>query len=242
LNTTIQVENKVYNIDLSKPLDISMTLRASEKNVTAWYIEEPKKEALLSVANGESTNFNTFTFNPHAHGTHTECVGHITEKAYSINKCLKQFFFTAELITVAPEKEGEDMMVSKKQIQLFLKQKTPDALVIRTMPNTSDKKSRQYSHTNWPYLKEDAVQFMRERGIKHLLIDQPSVDKEKDNGELLAHKAFWNVNGDIRMDCTITELIYVPNKVKDGSYILNLQIAPFDNDAAPSKPILYKIT
>jgi hypothetical protein len=30
--------------------------------------------------------------------------------------------------------------------------------------------------------------------------------------------------------------------VKDGSYILNLQIAPFENDASPSKPVLYKIT
>jgi hypothetical protein len=43
------------------------------------------------------------------------------------------------------------------------------------------------------------------------------------------------------MDCTITEFIYVPNKVKDGSYILNLQIAPFENDATPSKPVLYEI-
>ena len=241
MNTIIRVDNKVYNIDLSKPLDISIPLKASEENVNAWYIEEPKMEALRSVANGESTNFNTFTFNPHAHGTHTECVGHITEKKYSINKCLKQFFFIAELITVAPEKDGEDMIVSRKQIQLLLRQKTPDALVIRTMPNTTDKKSRQHSHTNWPYLKEDAVEFMRRRGIKHLLIDQPSVDKEEDDGKLLAHKAFWNIDGDIRKECTITELIYVPNKVLDGSYILNLQIAPFENDAAPSKPILYKM-
>jgi hypothetical protein len=29
---------------------------------------------------GSSTNFNNIYFNPHGHGTHTECVGHITEK------------------------------------------------------------------------------------------------------------------------------------------------------------------
>jgi arylformamidase len=74
-----------------------------------------------------------------------------------------------------------------------------------------------------------------------LLIDLPSVDKEKDDGQLLAHKAFWDVNGNIRTEATITEFIYVPNKVLDGSYILNLQIAPFENDATPSKPVLYKI-
>jgi hypothetical protein len=33
----------------------------------------------------------------------------------------------------------------------------------------------------------------------------------------------------------------VSNKVEDGEYLLNLMIAPFENDATPSKPILYKI-
>jgi hypothetical protein len=43
------------------------------------------------------------------------------------------------------------------------------------------------------------------------------------------------------MDATITELIYVDNKIDDGTFFLNLQIAPFENDASPSKPVLYKI-
>ena len=41
---------------------------------------------------------------------------------------------------------------------------------------------------------------------------------------------------------TITELIYVPEEVTDRQYLLNLQIAPFENDASPSKPILYAIS
>lgn len=75
----------------------------------------------------------------------------------------------------------------------------------------------------------------------------PSVDKEHDEGKLLAHKAFWNVkdtlnlNSDARLSATITEMIYVPDEIEDGNYILNLQIASFENDASPSKPILYKI-
>ena len=98
--------------------------------------------------------------------------------------------FTAQVITVAAEVAGEDKIISKTQIQYLLKRKNPEALVIRTMPNTKDKKSKQYSHTNWPYLTEEAAVFIREKGIKHLLIDLPSVDKEKDDGQLLAHKAF----------------------------------------------------
>ena len=244
---TIQNNSKKYKIDLSKPLDISMPLYASKKNANAWYIGEPKIEPVDldgwvgSVKQGADVNFNNIYFNPHAHGTHTECVGHITEEFISVNKCLKQFFFTAEVITVAPELKGEDQIISKEQLQYLLKQKKPEALVIRTMPNTKDKKSRQYSNTNWPYLSEEAALFICKKGIKHLLIDLPSVDKEKDEGHLLAHKAFWNVKGTIRKDATITEFIYVPNKVLDGTYILNLQIASFENDATPSKPVLYKI-
>ena len=63
----------------------------------------------------------------------------------------------------------------------------------------------------------------------------------------VAHKAFWkvkdvaNLNADARINCTITEMIFVNDAVKDGSYLLNLQIAPFENDASPSKPILFAI-
>ena len=47
-------------------------------------------------------------------------------------------------------------------------------------------------------------------------MDLPSVDKEKDRGQLLAHNAFWNTIGILRMDLTITEFIYLPNTVLDG--------------------------
>ncbi|HIC31118.1 MAG TPA: cyclase family protein [Flavobacteriaceae bacterium] len=247
MKTIIDINTKKYTVDLSKPLDISMPIRGSKDNANAWYIDEPKIEPAqigewtASVKKGASINFNNIQFNPHAHGTHTECVGHITEKFYSINKCLKQFFFKAELITVAPEKIDKDYVISKSQLKFLLKQRKPEALVIRTMPNTKDKLSRQYSNTNWPYLTEDAAEFIKKIGVQHLLVDLPSVDKEKDEGKLLAHKAFWDVEGKIRKNATITEFVYVKNKINDGKYILNLQIASFENDATPSKPILYKI-
>lgn len=247
MKTTIRLNNRVLNIDLSKPIDISIPLAGNNTNVNVWYLDPPKiepvnsEEWVGSVKEGGDVNFNNIYFNPHAHGTHTECVGHVTEKLYSINKCLKQFIFSAEVITVAPELRGEDYVISDVQLKYLLKTRRPEAIVIRTMPNTKDKKSKQYSNTNWPYLTEEAAIFIRTRGIKHLLIDLPSIDKEKDDGALIAHKAFWDVDGGIRKEATITEFIYVPNKIKDGKYVLNLQIAPFENDASPSKPILYKI-
>lgn len=243
-----------FKVDFSKPIDISITLTNTEDNPIAWYIEKPVIEPVVfgdwigKVSEGRSsTNFNNIFFNPHGHGTHTECLGHITKEFYSINNSLKTFFFLAELISVEPEAQGEDAVITKEQIEEALKGKTPEAIVIRTLPNGNEKRSRKYSNTNPPYLEEKASEFIRETGIKHLLIDLPSVDKEHDEGKLLAHKAFWNVknvevlNGDARLDCTITEMIFVKNEIVDGSYLLNLQIASFENDASPSKPVLYKI-
>ena len=243
-----------FKVDFSKPLDISITLSNTDENPIAWYIEKPVIEPVVfgdwigKVSEGKSsTNFNNIFFNPHGHGTHTECLGHITKEFYSINQSLKTFFFMTELVSVEPEMHGEDFVITKVQIEEALNGKRPEAIVIRTLPNENEKVSRKYSNSNPPYLDEKASEFIRESGIKHLLIDLPSVDKEHDEGKLLAHKAFWNVkdvnvlNADARLDCTITEMIFVKNEISDGSYLLNLQIASFENDASPSKPILYAI-
>ena len=243
-----------FEINLSKPIDISIPLTNTDENPIAWYIEKPAIEPVVfgdwigKVSEGKSsTNFNNIFFNPHGHGTHTECLGHITNDFYSINQALKQFFFFAKLITVEPERIGEDLVITKDQISASLNGTKTEAIIIRTEPNQKEKKSRKYSNTNPPYLSEDAAIFIRESEIQHLLIDLPSVDKEHDEGKLLAHKAFWNVkdthnvNKDSRFEATITEMIFVSNEIEDGNYILNLQIASFENDASPSKPVLYKI-
>lgn len=244
----IKLKGSKYKVNLSKPIDISLPLSASIDNVNAWYLEAPKIDPVVdgsyigSVARGASTNFNTIQFNPHSHGTHTESIGHITKEFHSVNDSLKTFFYMAELISISPEIQANvDHVITKNQVEDAIKNKSIEALIIRTLPNTSEKKTTQYSHTNPPFLSEEAAIFIREIGVKHLLIDLPSVDKEKDEGKLLAHKAFWDFHGEQRMDATITEFVYIKNSVKDGAYLLNLQLASFVNDASPSKPVLYKL-
>ena len=253
MKATIQHNSQTFTVNLSQPIDISLPLTGDGNNPIAWYLDQPVIEPVTmgdwvgKVSKGSSTNFNNIFFNPHAHGTHTECLGHITKDFYSINAALKQFFFVAQVISITPKVQGDDMVITKDQIEIALSGTTPEALVIRTLPNAAVKRSKNYSHTNPPYLEEAAATYIRECGIEHLLIDLPSVDKEKDDGKLLAHKAFWNVkdvnslNADARHSATITEMVFVPDTVVDGSYLLNLQIASFDNDASPSKPILYQI-
>lgn len=253
MQASIQYNNKSFKVDFSSPIDLSLPITADGKNPIAWYQDQPEINPVKMgdwtgrVAAGASTNFNNIAFNPHAHGTHTECLGHITRNFFSINNALKTFFFIAELISVMPEEKDGDLVITKVQVETALNGKAPEALVIRTLPNTEDKKHKNYSHSNPPYLEEAAATFIREAGINHLLIDLPSVDREEDGGALLAHKAFWNVkdthnlNTDARHNATITELVFVTDTVQDGPYLLNLKIASFDNDASPSKPVLYSL-
>lgn len=249
--TTITHLKKNYKIDLSKPIDISIPLRSGKKNVNAFFIPDVKIEPFRAgsfvgaVNRGGSCNVNNITFNPHGNGTHTECVGHISKELISINQCLREFFFTATVISIKPQQSGEDQVILKSQLEKkfagISKADFPSALIIRTLPNSKSKISRKYSGSNPPYLDHQAAAWLREKGIDHLLLDLPSVDRETDGGKLAAHHAFWNYPKQTRMHATITELIYVPDGVKDGNYILNLMIASFENDASPSKPVLYQM-
>ena len=246
MQAVIAYNQQQYQIDLSKPLDISLSLRGDDKNPVAWYLKAPKISPVQDgnwvgkVSQGASVNFNNIQFNPHGHTTHTECVGHITPDFHGINESLKTFFFSAKLISVEPEKMGGDEVITKEQLNSVFREGEAQAVIIRTLPNSIAKRSKHYSHTNWPYLLEDAAAYLRECGVVHLLIDLPSVDREEDGGKLLAHKAFWSYPKNTRYHATITELIYVPNRIEDGFYFLNLQPASFENDAAPSRPVLYK--
>ena len=99
----IQYEGESFAIDFSKPIDISLSLRGDDKNPIAWYLDSPKitpfrdGDFIGKVSEGASVNFNNIQFNPHAHGTHTECVGHISKEFFSINQSLKNFFFKVKL-------------------------------------------------------------------------------------------------------------------------------------------------
>ncbi len=233
-------------------IDCSLPLQGDEKNVRAWYVGAPKIKPVNengwvgSVAEGGSVNFRNIAFNPHGHGTHTECLGHITKIVYSVNGMLDELLYSAILISVEPARiittNGEtDFVVTAEILKDKVKDLKSDSLLIRTLPNELIKKSKKYSDTNPVYFEAACVDVLNEMGIKHLLVDTPSVDREKDEGKLSFHHAFWEVPQNPRFDRTITEMIFVEDGVEDGEYMLNLQTAPFENDATPSRPILFPI-
>lgn len=242
----LNYKGKNYQTDLSLGKDISIPYAAGEGHVLAWYLGPMKIEPVRmgdwvgEVKSGAAVNFRNIQFNPHAHGTHTESLGHISSEEVSVNKQFKDYFCFAALISIAPEEREGDFIITLKSLKQRITS-LPEALILRTLPNLSTKLSKNYSNTNPPYLEADAAVWMREQGVRHLLIDLPSVDKEQDEGKLLAHHAFWHFPEQPRYDATITEFVFVPDAIGDGLYFMNLQVAPFENDAAPSRPLLFDL-
>ena len=246
MKITFQHHNQNYEADLSYPLDISIPLKEGDQTVNCFYAPLMEASPVIagnfigSTAQGGPVNFLNVRLNPHGNGTHTECVGHIAKEPYSINQSLENFHFIAKLVSIYPTKGvNNDSIILKSQIEEVLQKGEVDAFIIRSMPNDELKLRTNYSGSNPPFVHHEAISYLVECGINHLLIDLPSVDREEDGGKLLAHKAYWQYPDKVRENCTISELIFVPNGIKDGIYLLNLQIASFEIDVSPSKPIIY---
>ncbi len=242
--------------DLARPFPISIRLRDGKQNPVAWYADYPKitpvqMEGFVgSVAKGGNVNTNDIAFNPHGNGTHTECIGHLTEQAHQLDEYMREFIFIAQVVTVEPVEIDEDISEYRKTgDRVIMPSSIADleimddvrAVVIRTTPNSEEKLTKTYTGSNPPYVDPLCLALLREKGVEHLLIDLPSVDKESDGVLMKAHRAFWFDGDEPRMHATITEMVYVPERIKDGEYLLNIMIAPFGNDASPSKPVLYPI-
>lgn len=250
MKNLLRHQGEWYQWESQHAIDISIPLRVEGPNPTCYYAEPVQTEVIRagdfvgSVAEGGSVNHSRITLIPHGNGTHTECYGHLSPDRTNLQDCLRQFHFVAKVLSIAPSVEAAgDMVISWDD---FLWEigggEWPEAIIIRTLPNGPDKLIRNYSGTNPPYLDPRITVEMAQKGVKHLLIDLPSIDREADGGALTAHRAFWTYPAAPRKDATITELIYVPDEVEDGLYLLNLQITSLTLDASPSKPVLYHLS
>ena len=251
MKSAFKISGKDYTVDLAQPLDISAPISFDGDGMTAFGAEPARREAFCTgdftgdTRRGGSCNCELYTFSPHLHGTHTECIGHITDERIAVHDVMKESIVPATLVTIAPTAANEsydptpqaqDAMITRTAIEKTLKavEGFLDALIIRTNYKGAP-----------PYLSHEAMKFINQLGVKHLLVDMPSVDRLDDDGKLSNHRIFWGVAAGVKnvlipSPKTITELIRVPDSVSDGVYILNLQVAPFLCDAAPSRPILYE--
>jgi len=216
-----------------------------------------------SVATGASANCSTITLTPHCQTTHTESVAHLTREAGDAWRVVPRGPMPAVVVSVLPEPAREsnestdpepyatDTLISRRRLRAawpMTRMVDPVAAVIRTLPNDPAKRSRNYTDLVPPYLTREAVEWLIEKRIEHLVLDVPSLDSTHDEGRLVGHRLFFGLppgssaRGDAaRSRATITELAFVPDEVHDGPCVLSLAVPAIGGDAVPCQPIVYPL-
>lgn len=269
MKISIEINEHVYQIDAKTPLCIAIPLDFYGTQPNAYAVEKavsrPYKTGDLigDTRLGGSCNFDQITMIPHCNGTHTESIGHITNRRISVHECLRDALVPATLVSIEPESakqtnesysiplDENDLLITAKSLKNALKHADKNflaGLIVRTLPNGAEKSSRTYLEKIPPFFSAEAMRLIVELNVQHLLADTPSIDRIFDEGKLANHRKFWNVESESfeLNDAsfprkTITEMIYAPDEIADGAYLLNLQIAPFVADASPSRPVLFKV-
>lgn len=266
----IDIHNQAYRL-VMPALDIGIPLNFQGPQPSSYGLPPATSRAYRDgqwvgdVREGGSCNFAEIRFTPHCNGTHTESVGHLSDTLFSIHEVLQDNFIPATVITISPQLPSQttdsydpapaatDALITRALLEKALDgigQEMIQALVIRTLPNPLDKRQWGYQDHLPPYFSLEAMTYIHEIGVTHLLVDLPSVDRLHDEGKLRNHRIFWQLpqeghavsaDNPYAMERTITEFIFVPPSVADGHYVLDLQIAAFVSDAAPSRPRLYAL-
>ena len=217
-----------------------------------------------SVASGASANCSTVTLTPHCQMTHTESVAHLTRESGDTWRVVPRGLLPAVVVSVSPEPASEssestdpqpyatDALITKRRLRAawpMTRMVDPVAVIIRTLPNDAAKRTRNYNDLVPPFLTREAVEWLVEKRIEHLVLDVPSLDRTHDEGHLVGHRIFFGLppgstsRGDAaRSRATITELAFVPDEVHDGPCILSLAVPAIGGDAVPSQPIVYPLT
>jgi kynurenine formamidase len=206
-----------------------------------------------------SCNVPVIEINPHCNGTHLETISHIVNERVTVNKAAPELLLPCSVISVLyvrttddhyyPPLKDDDTVIDKATLEAALQSFSDEwlqALVIRTLPNLPAKLSADYG-PDWapPFFTLEAMRYLRSRNVQHLLVDFPSLDRMYDDGWLSAHHLFWQVgegshaiNDKSRLSATVSEMIFVPDNIVDGHYLLNLQVPAFELDVAPCRPVL----
>jgi arylformamidase len=271
MKLTLTLADSIYKVDTDNAVSLAIPLKFDDKQPNHFGADIATKESLQGggfigdTKRGGSCNVDSITLVPHCNGTHTESIAHIVHEQVPIGKNNQHSLTLCQLISITPiaaslsndsylpELQSSDKVIDLASLKSQIKPSSMDqieSLVIRTLPNNDNKLSAIYGEDNQPpFFTHQAISWLSQSGIKHLLVDMPSIDKMYDDGQLSNHHIYWRVvpnsrllNDESRTDRTITEMIYVDNTQTDGLYCLNLQIPAFELDAAPSRPILYPLT
>jgi arylformamidase len=269
LKARVAVDGDAFEVDLARPVSLAVELDFAGPQPRYFAAPRASSHAFAvpgfsgRVADGASCNCEVLTLIPHCNGTHTECVGHLTRERLDVWRVVPAEPLPAVVLSVEPQAAGAtrestdpvpeagDLLITRAALEGAWPARAPfaaRALALRTLPNTPDKRTRDYSDGTPPYLTRAAAEWLVARGILHLVVDLPSIDRSHDQGRLTAHRIFFGLPPDstrladaARPAATLTELAFIPQAVPDGACLCQLQVPALGGDAVPSRPLLYPL-
>ncbi|MCB9519542.1 MAG: cyclase family protein [Myxococcales bacterium] len=267
----VRVGDRTLYADLSAPIAAGVVIDPAPDAPQPSAFGLPRAAAtpfagpgfVLDLDRGGPVNCAVVTLAPHGNGTHTESALHVDAAAPPVTGVAPLAPFVVALVSVAPTPLGEtdehylgcasrsDLVVTAAMTRAAastLLTECVEGIFLRCAA-AEGLDRRVWSGQDPPYLTLDCAAWLASLPAAHLLIDLPSVDRERDDGELPNHRAWWGLpprgaGGPParRADRTITELAAVPASVPDGLYLCALHVAPLALDAAPSRPVLFALS
>jgi arylformamidase len=262
-----EAHGRRFRADVGSPVSIAIPLDFTGAQPSCFDAPRAESRPLRAgpfvgdTREGGSCNCEILTLAPHCNGTHTECVGHVTEDRVAVTDCVAGGLFLARLVTVAPvaasdAAEGSDpppapgdRLLTAAALEASLASHggpPPPALVVRTRTDPPHRSYRGPAPA--PYLTREAAEWLVARDIETLVLDLPSADRADDGGKLTAHRIFFGLPPGSRRAAeasrpraSITELAWIGAGIPDGLYLLDLQLPAFLTDAAPSRPLLFAV-
>jgi kynurenine formamidase len=257
-----------YRVDFAKPVSLAIPLDFAGPQPSCFGAPPAGAQPLRAggftgdTRAGGSCNCEVLTLAPHCNGTHTECVGHLTDERVAVSERVPGGVQLAQLVTVEPVAAGDsaedseprpapgDRLVTAAALARSAAANPgprPTALVVRSQHGGPPQRHYEGAAPA-PYLSRQAAAWLVERGIETLVLDLPSADRADDGGRLTAHRVFFGLPAGSRdaraagrPRASITELAWIDAGIADGHYLLDLQIPAFVTDAAPSRPVLYAV-
>jgi kynurenine formamidase len=250
-------------LDLATPVSLARPLRFDGTDPRHFGAPAPRRGPLRlpgfegAVQRGASCNCSVIEVVPHCHGTHTESVAHLVAETHDACEVAPRGLLPALLLSITPvdaAASGEDSdpvpqpgdrLVTRAALRAAWPPQlpfAPVALLLRTA-STDDA-----GDAAAPFLSRQCAAELVARGIEHLVVELPSIDRGHDQGRLCAHRLFFGLPpGSTRLaeaarrGCTITEFAAIPAALPDGPCALQLALPRIAGDAVPSQPLLFRL-
>lgn len=252
---TLNYHHKQFT--LSEPVYAARSVKffPETQNSNAYGLDDVTNKLIYQAKPSGCCNVNVLQYCPHKI-THFETAAHVM--AWEANppsaiaiprRYLSGVAYLADFSDL-PKQPGsllQASQITKKLEGLVL----PVSILALKTPASKLPEHYNFTNKDFPALSEGAARAIHDYSsgntrINCLILDLPSIDQEKDEGKLLAHRAFFGLprtgfTGKIKEKRALVELAWFSG-LDEGYYYITVTPARFQANAVHTEVILRKMT